>query len=261
MIGIGLSVAQDKRGGIILPQTKALFERAGDEGFDLPSYDCKLAINSDISVQMAAGIFDKSDRIFYAANDSGSINFGRISAASPAGDLGSIHGSLAHANKQGIKGNGTDAYFNSLFDTSSDPSNYSLNSAHIYVSQYFVGTGRLVGLDTSGSFLNFNAASSVGQKLNGSVNLGTAANFAVTGTVGINRNNSTQVQFITGGTITTTTAVSDSLPNGDITILRNDSNYGSSGISLVRIGSGLTDVQQALIITLDAAYMLKMAAL
>ena len=261
MLGFSLGLNGRRKLGGLLPETIALFARAAAEGFALPSAGCKAAINYDIAQQIASGIFGKSDRVFYLANDSGSINFGKVNAAAPLGDLGTVHGSLAFANKLGIRGNGTDAYFSTAFNPSSDLANYLLNSAHIYVSQYVVGGGRIVGQDGSGTDVTFIPNDTIGQRLNSNSNLADSANFGVTGTVGINRNNATQVQFLTGGTITTTDSNSNTVRNGDITILRDDTTYSDSGISLVRIGSGLTEIQQALINTLDAAYMVKMAAL
>ena len=261
MLGFSLGLNGRRKLGGLLPQTVALFARAAAEGFDLPSDACKEAINYDISQQISSGIWAEANTVFYHANDSGSINFGRINAAAPLSDLGTVHGSLSFVNKSGIKGNGTDAYFDTQFAPDSDVSRYIMNSAHVFIYKYANGSGRLTGTVTGIASVLMVETDSKVQRLNSVNNLGSSVDFRVIGTVGMNRVDGSNVDIMINGTQTSQANTATDLPVGNIVFLRQGPNYGNSGISIVRIGSGLTSTQEALINTLDAAYMVKMAAL
>lgn len=258
MLGFSLGLNGSRKIGGFLPETVALFAKATAEGFDLPSAGCKAAINADIVERKAAGIWTNVDRLFYHANDSGSINFGRINAQDPSRDLATIHGGITNANKEGIKGNGTDGYFDTQFAPSSDTSKYVIADAHALIYIYSSNGGRFLG-GSIGSLL-FAASNGTAQRLNGG-NLSSAVNFGTVGTVGMSRVDGTDIDIMIAGTLSTQVNSATNLPSGDITVLKQGSSYSPSGISITQIGQGLTTTQMAAVNTINAAYMVKMAAL
>jgi len=257
MLGISLGLNGRTATGL-LAETKALFAKAVAEGFALPSDACRSAINADIKARKAAGIWDKLDRIYYHANDSGSINFGRISAIAPNSDLATIHGGVTNANKQGIKGNGTDGYFDTQFAPDADLSKYVIADAHALTYIYFNGGGRFLG--GASGYLLFRADSSTAQRLNGG-NMSPAVDFGTTGTVGMSRLNGTDVDIMRDGVLSTQANSSTNIAGGNITFLKVGIEYSASGLSITQIGRGLTTTQMSAVNTINAGYMVKMAAL
>jgi len=224
-------------------ETQALLDRANTEGFALPSAANIILISDAIESMKTSGAWAKADRIGFWANDSGSINFGRINAKNPSGDLASIVNGVSFVNKKGIKGDGVSAYVSTAYNPTTDAVNYGIDSASILVYQYEVPTVGQLLVGSNVSIVRIQALNSSIQRLNITGNLDIPANFAQTGLIGLHKKTSTNVDIQINGTLTSATYSANSLlPDFDLTLLAGVSLnfYSNTGISFDFMGGDIS---------------------
>lgn len=233
-------------------QTKAWLERAGDEAFTLPSKANQKLVSTLVDALINGGAWDLADYVSAYATDAVTGNVGRINLVNPSDTLGSYVNAITYDRKQGVKGDGVDAYV----DTAFNPSSYSgrkyavgnnTNGVWVYSAATGLGTAAVTAgylLNTSYRLLNTNT---IAHRIHTSNSTGTA-NLSGTGWEAGYKTGAGAVTLMNGTTtaLAVTGLLDNVIPNETRKLFVSSTAYSDAGVSILIMGANMLSVNNAI---------------
>lgn len=225
-----------------------IINRAHAEGFTIPNTSILLYCDNLITDMKNDGFWVLSDVYFnFAYNDTNLSDFATINWKNPNGGLGlaTLSGGLLYQNN-GFKGNGSNGFINTNFNSSRASFNYTLDNA---------GRFLVVSEDATLTTMNYDGTTSVNRnnilrntttqhRINSSANvLGVSFNMIGVGLKSIMRDSSVDVRLQNTSNKLTTTQTSTILENSNQFILRSGTFYSDACVSNYYMGASLTTTQ------------------
>lgn len=222
------------------PSYVAVLARGTALGYTLPTLSNQVKQNALVIALKNGGTWAKLDALYIFATD-GDQNFATINWKTPASFQITRNSSPTFTALQGFTGDGVAASLNTNFNWFVNGTNYVRDSASRGMWVRTAGNITLDGIPGT-TANNLNLANVIGQRINcGTTPLAASMNFSGTGLKTINRTSSTVVVGYNNTTSQSSTSGSDISSNNQF-ILRNNSSFGTSQISLYFLGAQLTSV-------------------
>jgi len=217
------------------------------EGFTSPSSDNLSLLNTFVLALKSAGVWSNLDVIQVWAQDSNSVNAGRVNVVNPSDTLATLYNSVSFTNKVGITGDGVSAYV----DTGYNPSTYGGNYASgdnfngCWVHSGATGLGAIVGNAVSQNIRIFNAGTSNHRVYSAIV--GSFTDLSGSGWVAANKKTNATASLFKDTTESTFSGMLNlAIPNENMTLLRSDAVYTDAGISIYMAGANMTSDNTAI---------------
>ena len=221
----------------------AWINKLNTEGFTLPSAANLTLMDAFITALKSAGAWASLDVIQMWAQDSNSVNAGRVNLKSPSDTLATLYNAVTFTNKVGIAGDGVSAYVDTGYVLSTYGGNYANNDAMIgaYVfQQSTVAAHEFISNSGANGALRLRNSNSGVQRVNCNSNLSPAINFGTTGFLAIHK---TAAQSLTAQVDTTTTthtygSDTTNTPDGNVVLFAQTglAAYVDAGIGLFMLG-------------------------
>lgn len=225
-------------------ETKAVLDFAKSKGYKLPTDIVKF--DTYIKGLKDSGIWAKLDVLYLFAGDA-DVNFKMINLINPNKHFATPNGGLTW-DKNGVKGNGTNAYIDTNYNAATNGVKFKLNNAHFggYVfdfdaSQSGIYSNPLCGVLTL-DFQSLYLSNTSMHRINAS-NVGGSINAAFKKTVTLNRDNNNTHYALAGSGKQEQAVVSTSISSDKTTILRRRSVFSTVHLSTFHQGSALTLVE------------------
>jgi len=145
---------------------------------------------------------------------------------------------------EGLIGNGTSGYVDTVFNPATSGVNYVLNKASMGTVVYEAPTGNstITGINGMANNRLF-AANVTTHRLNGSAALPVSVDLSGTGFTMIARPDSANLSFVKKGVNTLTTQTSTSVQSANQRLLNSGAQFGNSGLSLFFMGEYISNAQ------------------
>lgn len=226
------------------PETKAVLDFAESNNYTPPSSIRRF--DNFIKDLKSNNLFTKFDTFYLFAGDA-EANFKMINIVQPAKHFATQHGGLEWS-KEGVKGNGTNAYIDTNYNATTDGVKFKLNDAHFggYVfdfdaTQVGAYSNPLCGvltLDLQAIYITNSIHNYINSaRLGGSIN----ASFKKTAT--LNRDNSNSHYALSGNGKQEQAVASTTLTNDKTVILRRRNHFSTVHLSTFHQGAALTLVE------------------
>lgn len=244
-------------------ETLAVIQRATTEGYTLPDFKTKVAIDLLIKSMKSAGVWTKLDVYYeFSYNNTGLQNFSKINWRKPSGSL-LVTGGTPLFTVNGWEGNGSNGFLDTMFNPTTAGQIYSQNNASRGTVVYKLGgAGSISTIDSSGDTsageLLRNLSDTTKRINQGNGNTAANIDFTGTGFTLMCRDNSTAVRGIKKAVETSTTATSAANTNFNIHLLRRATTFSTLGISNYFLGSTITFAESQLMRTGYNSYLQKL---
>jgi len=238
----------------------AWINKLNTEGFTLPSAANLTLMDAFITDLKSAGAWNSLDVIQMWAQDSNSVNAGKVNLKSPSDTIATIYNAVTFTNKVGIAGDGVSAYVDTGYNPSSYGGNYVSvsNFNAVWVSAAASGVTAVMGEVSSASIRVYNENTSnhrVHCTVPGAINL------SGTGWIAANKTSTTAGTLFKDTTANAFSGgVSLSIPNENRALFRTIGTYNDSGIAIYMAGADMTAINTA-IRTAVSNYITGVAAL
>lgn len=225
------------------PEVTAWIARLNTEGFTLPSAANLSLLDTFVSALKSAGAWTGLDLLEIWAQDSNSVNAGRVNFKNPSATVGTIYNAVTFTNKVGITGDGVSAYVDTGYNPADNGVNFTQNDASFGAFVVDRGTSDyLLGLIDSDN-TRYRPRTITNQRLNTASNI-SFATAQQEGFSGIHRTSSSNVNNLqTDGTIGANVASTSTAPlsaDGNLSIFRSRINYSNGAVGVVYAGASFT---------------------
>lgn len=213
------------------------------EGFALPSVANQQLLDTFVASLKSAGAWASLDVIQMWAQDSNSVNAGRVNLKNPSDSLATLYNAVTFTNKVGIAGDGVSAYVDTGYAPSTYGGNYADNDAMIgaYVFQQSTSSSaEFISNSGVGGSLRLRNSNSAVQRINTTSNLSSNVNFATTGFLAIHKTSALNVVAQVNTTTSANTYPFDgtTVASGNVVLFAQTglAAYVNSGIGLFMLG-------------------------
>ncbi len=230
-----------------------VINRAYAEGFTIPSTTILGYCDSLITEMKNDGVWNLTDLFSnFAYNDISLSGFSRINWKNPNSKyigISNLFGGLTYQTN-GFKGNGTDAYINTLVNalpTLTIPYNYTVNNAGrmMVFSEDVISGQPYDGQGGTNNRLSSSSSSTSVTRINSTSAIPSPVNTQGVGFKGLMRDSATAIRFQNLSTVTSTTQITPTISNDTQFILRAGASYGSGCVSMYYLGGSLSNSQMS----------------
>jgi hypothetical protein len=261
MLGFGLGLNKARRVGGYTPSAEvaAYLAKLTTEGFALPSVANQQLLDTFVAALKSAGAWDSLDVIQMWAQDSNSVNAGRVNLKSPSDTLATLYNAVAFTNKVGIAGDGASAYVDTGFNPTTYGGNYAsgYNFNAVWVTSTGTSFSSLMGEAIASTFRVTNTNSTSHRIHSGNTG---SIDMSGTGWVAVNKKTTTTASAFKDTTETAITGMLNYFPDDNRVLFRTQTSYNDSGIAIYMAGADMTALNTA-IRTAVSNYITGVAAL